>query len=335
MSSEAVVSAHEVSKIYEPHPFWMRVMASSPIKQPVVALDGVSFQVGRGQICAIVGPNGAGKSTLFRVLTGLTTPSSGSATIAGLDVETQSQQVRRVLGVMPPEDRSLFLRQTCRENLMFNGRLRGMNRQVLRQRIDVMLELVGLAAARDRAASALSSGMRTRLMLARALLHQPPVLILDEPTSQLDPVAAYDLVETIRRIAAEEGTTVLLSSHRLEEIEALGENVMLLNKGRLVFRGDMETLRDNWDRPQIHIRFEGKDAAVKAASLLKEAKGVEIIDLDPPLVRARSEAGTAGIFSALDGQISSIRSLQQTRTPLREVLVAILNASEESRGDRS
>ncbi len=124
---EILVSVEDVSKVYIPSPTWLRVLIRSSSKEAVTALDRVNLKVGAGEICAVVGPNGAGKSTLFRILTGLTTPSRGRALVGGLDATRQSSRVRRIVGFMPADDRSLYLRNTCVENLRFHGRLQGMD----------------------------------------------------------------------------------------------------------------------------------------------------------------------------------------------------------------
>lgn len=209
----------------------------------VTALDRVTFSIRQGRVCAVIGPNGAGKSTLFRVLTGLTTPSAGRVSVLGMDPAIKGHQVRRDLGFMPAEERSLFLRHTGRENLLFHGRLQGIGESMLKQRIDEVLQIVGLWEGRDRAGFALSSGMRARLMLARAILHEPRVLILDEPTGAIDPIGAHDFLSLIMKITIEQNTATLISSHRLEEIDALRDNVLLLDRGRLVLWGDLNNVK--------------------------------------------------------------------------------------------
>ena len=147
---EPLVRVVGVCKVYEPSPMWLRFLLRSAITDPVVALDDVNFEVMPGEICAVVGPNGAGKSTLFRVLTGLTTPTKGSATILGIDVVKESTSIRRMIGFMPSDERTLYLRHTCRENLRFHGRLQGMRLRETLARVDETLEQVGLAHAADR-----------------------------------------------------------------------------------------------------------------------------------------------------------------------------------------
>ena len=168
--AEDVIVLSGLTKVYEPTPKWLRVMARSHITEPVRALDGVDLVVRAGEICAIVGPNGAGKTTLFRILVGLTTSTTGSGTVLGLDVDRDSEQVRQVVGWMPAEDRSLLMRATCKENLELHGRLQGMSARSLRNRIAEVLVAVNLVPQRDVMVASLSAGMKARLRLARAML---------------------------------------------------------------------------------------------------------------------------------------------------------------------
>lgn len=318
--SPLVVEVNDVTKVYTPFPWWLRSMVRTQVRSPVVALDGVSFELRAGQICGVIGPNGAGKSTLFRVLTGLTTPTAGSATVMGHDVARRSTLVRRHLGFMPADDRSLMLRQTCWNNLAFHGRLRGLTERALRMRIDEILEIVGLSAARDRVGFALSSGMRARLQLARALLHEPEVLILDEPTASVDPVSSHGILELLRHLAVERGVAVLVSSHRVEEIESLHDNVVLLDRGRLVHWGDLDSLRDVWERPMLEIQFAGTAAARFAESLLARQQGIEIVESRDGWLTIRSQIVTGEVLALLDGQLPRVVAVREKRMPLRELI---------------
>ena len=185
------IALRGLTKVYAPTPRWMRPMARTHIRSQVTALDGVDLTLRAGEICAIVGPNGAGKTTLFRIIVGLTTATSGSGQLLGLDVMRESERIRQVVGWMPTEDRSLLMRATCRENLHLHGRLQGMPRRTLPARIEQALETVGLTNQIDAVVAGLSAGMKARLRLARALLPGPRVLILDEPTGAVDPIAAH------------------------------------------------------------------------------------------------------------------------------------------------
>ena len=321
---DILVSVEDVSKVYIPSPTWLRVLIRSSTKEAVTALDRVDLKVAAGEICAVVGPNGAGKSTLFRILTGLTTPSRGRALVCGLDATRQSSRVRRLVGFMPADDRSLYLRNTCVENLKFHGRLQGMDSGDIDGRIDEVLEMVDLSYARDRVGFALSSGMRARLQLGRALLHRPRVLILDEPTSSVDPVAAYGLVQLIKRVAEEDKVAVLISSHRLEEVEELHDNVAMLNKGRIIYWGDLEVMRSKWEESTVEIEFVTEAMATEASIRLAAMDGVELIELDGTQMTVATVAPTGALLATLDGQVDGIVALRHTKMPLLRLFSKIV-----------
>ncbi len=349
-----LVVVEELTKVYDPSPVWMRFLLRSAISEPVVALERVSLSVPAGGITAIVGPNGAGKSTLFRVLSGLTSPTSGSALIDGVDVANAPRGVRAMIGFVPSGDQTLYLRLTSVDNLAFHGRLQGIARPALPGRIAEVLELVGLSDAADRAGFALSAGMRARLQLARALLGHPRLLILDEPTAAIDPVGAYELLGLIQSVAAERGTSVLLSSHRLEEIEALGNHLVLMDRGRIVYDGGLASLRRHWQRPRVLLRFATPQLAGEAATILA-ALDVEVrpgAPLHDSGVAHRSGGspasgydaaaallvslgpGTAlgGVLAALGDRVAGLVAIEEERASLREVIYGLLRADSEAAG---
>ena len=324
-----LVEVNSVSKVYEPYPLWLRALARSATPSSVTALDDVTFDVAAGQMCVIIGPNGAGKSTLFRILTGLTTPTGGASQIDGRDVTRQSANVRRIVGFMPADDRTLFLRNTCAENLEFHGRLQGIPRKQLAGRIEQVLELVGLADARDRSGHALSSGMKARLQLARALLHEPKVLILDEPTGAVDPIGAFDLLQQIVAITHERGLATLISSHRLEEIEALKDYVILLDGGRVVFSGDLDEVRAIWEVPRFTLTLHDTQVAQRVASRLASSYGGSNVDLDRLEVSVASSVDAGAVMSMLDDDLSALVSFRSDKISLRELLDATLSSHME------
>ncbi len=326
--AESVIDVQGVGKVYAPFPRWLRLLLRSSDKAAVLALDDVSLQVEAGQICAVVGPNGAGKSTLFRVLTGLTTATTGQATILGLDVARQSSAVRRVVGFMPADDRSLFLRHTCLENLIFHGRMQATPGSKLVERANETLEVVGLAHARNRVGFALSAGMRARLQLARAIFHHPSVLILDEPTGTLDPVSSYELVRIIQDLTVERNLAVMLSSHRIEDIEALHDRVLLLNHGKVVYLGNLEKLRAMWEQPRIEVTFEHDENATATALMVREVPGIEVVSVEPPHLVLGTTMGVGELLGHLNGGQGIIKSIQQARMPLRELLAKMLQRQE-------
>jgi ABC-2 type transport system ATP-binding protein len=318
-----LVEVEHLTKIYEPSPKWMSIMLKSAIKEPVKAVADLSLQVWPGQLFAVVGPNGAGKSTLFRVLTGLITPTSGRVSVAGIDVVGDARTARRHIGFMPADDRSLNLRHTCWQNLWFHGRLQGMSGPALRTAIDDALETVGLAHVHDRTGHALSSGMKARLQLARALLHEPSILILDEPTGTVDPIGAYDLLQLVQRLADDRHLAVLLSSHRLEEIDALEDNVIFMNRGEVVHTGSMDSLRAVMEQPILHIRFDGADAALAARDRLSVYRDVEAT-VDGVVLAVAGNPSPGVVLPRLGAQLERIEAVDRSRMPLQELISRLM-----------
>lgn len=324
--SEAVVEAEGLVKVYEPTPKWMRAFVRSPSQIPIVALDRVAFSVDGGQLCAVIGPNGAGKSTLFRILTGLTTPTDGRATLLGMDPVRDAHRIRRHVGFMPAEERTLFLRHTSRENLRFHGRLQGIEDVELKLRIDEVLEIVGLWEARDRAGFALSSGMRARLMLARAILHRPKVLILDEPTGAIDPLAAHDFLQLIIQITVERETATLLSSHRLEEIEALRDNVLLLDRGRVVFWGNLDDVKSVAEHKVYEVLCLDFAAAREVTRILRaRASFATEVSQRDSLVVVPAIGGSLADVGWLADVERFVESISLRTLSLRETISALLD----------
>lgn len=293
----------------------MRVLLKSAIKSPVHALQDVSFELDRSSTCVVIGPNGAGKSTLFRILTGLTTATSGHAWILGRNVD-EGRAIRSMIGYMPADERSLFLRHTCGQNLLFRGQLQSIPRSELKDRIDEVLDQVGILEARDRAATSLSTGMRARLQLAGAILHRPKLLILDEPTSAVDPVGAYELLMLIERLKADEGMSVLLSSHRLEEIDALQDQVVFLDKGRVIHAGNLAELRKFWEVPTYRLEFKPGFDVVGLARRLDCASDVEI-DVTDSTLELSTRRPPGEVLAAMGPALDAVLSLERVAMPLR------------------
>ncbi len=199
----------------------------------VTALAGIDLEVDSGEAVVLVGPNGAGKSTLLRILSTTVLPDGGRATVAGYDVERDPVAVRRSIGLLLPDERAWYWRLTGRANLEFFAALHGLRRRAAVPRVEILLADAGLASAADRPVSGYSSGMRLRLALARALLVEPPVLLLDEPTRSLDPVAARRFRGLVDRIVDEQGSAVLFATHDLHEATAVGTRVVIIDAGRI------------------------------------------------------------------------------------------------------
>lgn len=205
-----------------------------------VAVRDLSFRVNSGELVAFLGPNGAGKTTAMRMLTGFLSPTSGTARVGGLEVSAHRIEAAYHMGYLP-EDGPLYQNMTPEGMLEFFGRIRGMPARKRRERRQRVIEMCGLGEVIGKKISKLSLGYRQRMGLANVLLHEPEVLILDEPTRGLDPNQTEDVRRTLRRIGQER--TILLSTHILQEVEAVASRVLLIAEGRLVFDGDPEELK--------------------------------------------------------------------------------------------
>ena len=238
MVNNSALCVENLEKYFPPAPAGWRALLHPVAKLTVPALRGVSFHVERGEVFALVGANGAGKSTLLRVLTTLLLPTHGRAEVCGLDVARDPAKVRRQLGYHTGADACLYARLSGRENLQLFAQLNNLSRADTSRRIAELTDLLGLDALLDRQVRTLSTGNVHRLGLARAMLHQPSVLLLDEPTRSLDPIAAAEFRRfLLQRIVGEQGATVLFASHTLAEVEQLAARIAVLDRGRMLICG--------------------------------------------------------------------------------------------------
>lgn len=228
------------------------------------ALDGVSFSIRKGEVFGLLGPNGAGKTTTLRILSGMLKPSSGKALIMGNDVVKEPVEVKKVIGVVP-ETSNLYPELTCFENLLFAGRLYGMKSEKTKTKADELLMMFGLGEKRNALFSKLSSGMKRRLTMAASLIHEPPVLFLDEPTTGLDVMSARTLREIIQSLK-QKGTTVLLTTHYIEEADRLCDRIAIIVKGRIIIVDTPEVLR----KSASTINASLEDAFVEITGLKSE-----------------------------------------------------------------
>lgn len=215
------------------------------------AIDKVSFQVCRGEVVAFLGPNGAGKSTTMKLLTGYLAPSAGVAKIAGFDMTSERLAGAARLGYLP-ENGPLYPDMTPRALLNFFADARGLTGSRKRQRIGEVIDLCDLGSVIGKPIGKLSRGYRQRVGMAQVLLHEPDVLILDEPTAGLDPNQIHEVRETIRKLG--QSKTILLSTHILQEVEAMAERILFINEGRLVYDGTIAALRADGRPLEEHFR---------------------------------------------------------------------------------
>jgi ABC-2 type transport system ATP-binding protein len=234
-----------VTKVYSRPTGLQRLLIKSAADVDVYALHGVDLRVQAGEVVGLVGPNGAGKTTLIKIISTLLDATSGTTTVGGYDVSADPVAVRQRIGLVLADDRSLYWRLTGRQNLEFFGVMQGLGWRAASRRAGEMLARVGLAD-RDKLVFGYSSGMRARLSIARAMLGRPPLLVLDEPTRALDPVATAAVGQLLRATAAE-GVAVLLSSHRIDELEAVSDRVVAIVDGAVRFDGTITQLTGEAD----------------------------------------------------------------------------------------
>jgi ABC-type multidrug transport system ATPase subunit len=271
-ASDAVIVATQLEKFYPPARSGLRAFLQ-PFEAPTrPALRSFSLEVKRGEAVALLGANGAGKSTLLRLLATLLLPTHGSASIAGYDIASRPDEVRRCLGYHSGTDQGFYPRLTGRENLLFFGQLNRLSRRQANHRIEELGHRFRLGDALDQQVRTLSSGTTQRLSLARALLHKPAVLLLDEPTRSLDALAAAEFRQfLLREILRETSTTLLFASHTLSEIELLASRVAVLDQGRLAAFDTIAGLRAKTGAAtleQAFFKFTGSESVLAAEAAL-------------------------------------------------------------------
>jgi ABC-2 type transport system ATP-binding protein len=274
----------------------------------VRAVDGVDLEVAEREIYAFLGPNGAGKTTTVRMLTTLLRPTGGEARVAGYDVVRDAADVRRAIGVALQEA-ALDPLMTGRELIQLQATLHGLPRAEGNRSADALLDRVGLEAAADRRVGTYSGGMRRRLDLASALVHEPQVLFLDEPTTGLDPVSRKTIWEEVEKLN-NEGTTVFLTTQYLEEADMLADRVGIIDAGRIVAEGTPESLKAEVGRPHLELRLadgtaeHAREVVARFGKPLPSKDGAVLVELErgaaevAPVVRALDEAGI--LVEALD-----------------------------------
>ena len=244
-------------------PIMIEARGLSKFYGPFVAISDITFSIPKGQIVAFLGPNGAGKSTTMKILTGFLAASEGSASIAGLDIRRDRLKAVEKLGYLP-ENGPLYDDMTPLQLLKFFGEARGLKTGKLRKRIDYVTNLCALQQVLEKPIGKLSRGYRQRVGLGHALLHDPEVLIMDEPTAGLDPNQIRDFRSNISRLG--QSKTVLISTHILQEAEAIAQRVLLVNDGKLIFDGTSADLRQDGSMESAFYRLTGNRTALKAAN---------------------------------------------------------------------
>lgn len=302
---------------------------------PVVAVDNVSFTVEKGEIVGFLGPNGAGKTTTMRILTTFLPATSGVVKVAGYDVLKESIEVRRNIGYLP-ESVPLYPEMRVHEYLHYRSKLKGVDRKERQKRIDFCLDRCRIREVSRRLLGTLSKGYRQRVGLADALVHDPPILILDEPTAGLDPVQIRETLALIKELGQQH--TILLSTHILSEVEAVCERVLIINRGRL---GLTSRLKDLETDP-VHV-LEVRGPVEQVTNLLRTTDGVEQVIAEPLedgvigyQVRTRHQAD---LREALAQRLAkngwALRRLDLRRRRLEDRFLEVLRQDDPLQGRRA
>ena len=300
------IEAHDLVKIYG---------------GKVRALDGLSFTVEAGTVFGLLGPNGAGKSTTIKILNTLSRPDSGSARVAGFDVLKEPQRVRRAIGCVAQKS-GIDLEGTGRENLTLQARIYGLRGHELKDRVDELLKRFRLAEAADSVARTYSGGMQRKLDIAMGLVHRPRVLFLDEPTTGLDPEARAGLWDDISRLANEDGITVLLTTHYLEEADQLARRLAIVDRGKLVVEGTPDQLKGELLGDAIHIEFASAEVESRVLEALDRLGGLSEILVEGHSLHARAAQGATavpGMLAALESNGLRVASVKVARPSLDDV----------------
>lgn len=308
----------------------------NPFSRPrAPVLRDVTFDVQRGELFGVLGLNGAGKTTLLKMLATLLLPDAGSATIGGYDVEMQSAAVRAQLAMVTADERSLNWRLGARENLRLFAGLHRMSAAERRPRVEEVLALVGLDETGDKLVGAFSSGMRQRLLVARALLPRPRVLLLDEPTRSLDPVSAHDFRRLLRETLIDRlGATVLLATHNAEEAFSYCDRVLVLHRGSVAAQGTARELVAVFgdDRYQVSTPTPEHHAFLELARAGKArivATGADAIDDGVTLAIAGDENSAADVLRRLVLAGVSISRFEPVPVALSTLIARIVSAHDE------
>lgn len=292
-----------------------------------LAVDRVTLQVNPGEVLALLGPNGAGKTTTVRMLSSILTPSAGWARVAGYDIVRQAEKVRASIGLLT-EMHGLYGRMPADEYLDFFGQLYKMCLPVRQKRIRQLLDEFGLTANRSQRIGEYSKGMRQKLALARALLHDPPVLLLDEPTSAMDPESARLVRDALHALRSAE-RTIVACTHNLMEAEELADKIAIIRRGRIIALGSPSELKQTMLGPaEYEVRFSTR---LESQTLILTSNGIRITQRGPDWLRFQTptpQQANPQVLRNLLGQNLPVVSLQEVPRSLEDVYIQAVNAPD-------
>ena len=295
---------------------------------PVMAVDRISFEVDRGEVVGFLGLNGAGKTTTMRILTTYLPATSGSARVAGYDVMTESMEVRRNIGYLP-ESVPLYGEMRVDEYLIYRAKLKGVSRKDLQSRLGYCLDRCRIREVRRRLVGTLSKGYRQRVGLADAMIHDPAILIMDEPTAGLDPIQIRQTLALIRELGEEH--TILLSTHILPEVEAVSDRVIIINHGRINYKQSLDELEE---ADMIELEARGDADAIRGAiSGVPGVVDVAVTELEDGLVRCEIQTAEdsdprEAISLALAKVGIGVRQLERIRRRLEDAFFAVIRTQD-------
>jgi ABC-2 type transport system ATP-binding protein len=321
-ASVPAVELEELTKFYPKR--------RGPDGRPIASVDHVSLRIEPGEVYGLLGPNGAGKSTIIRMIATLLQPTSGHVRVCGLDTRTHEREVRALLGVALGGERSLYWKLTARQNLEYFAALHGHSRRKSRARINEVLEQMGLADRADDHIETWSTGMRQRLVMARALLNRPQLLLLDEPSSGLDPRAAQAMHDHILQLKTA-GHTILLTTHDMAEADALSDRLGIIDGGKLVGEGTSAALKRSVGATWVvHVRIAVPTkvdldlliddlAHVAKANVEPEAEGVFALTL----LSQVSDEVVPALFAAAGARGATVLRVENEPVSLKDVFLAL------------
>jgi ABC-2 type transport system ATP-binding protein len=288
-----------------------------------LTIDHLNLSIEEGEIFGLLGPNGAGKSTTIKMLSGLIKIDQGQILVDGIDVKKQPRLVKKSLGLVPQEI-AIYENLTARENVTFFGKLYGLRRDLLVKHVDEALAFVGLSDRQKDRPSTFSGGMKRRLNIACAIVHQPKVLIMDEPTVGIDPQSRNHILECVKQLN-KMGSTIIYTSHYMEEVAAISNRVGIIDKGRLIISGTQESLRKQVaDEEKLVIQVsEIKDSAIEELKQHPSIKIVNIEDLSLEIYLQNSQIFLSDILFILSKHHLKIKSLKQVEPNLETLFLTL------------
>jgi ABC-2 type transport system ATP-binding protein len=319
----AAIETRDLARVFKP-----KRMRGIPDRREQVALDGVSLSVEQGQLFGLLGPNGAGKTTLIKILTTLLLPTSGEARIAGFDVQRQTREIRERISTVSGGETSGYGLLTVREQLWMYARFFGMASRPARERIDQLLEIVGLYDERHRKLANISTGMRQKMNIARGFLPDPTILFLDEPTVGLDVGAARDIRRYIREwVSAKPGRTILLTTHYLHEAEELCDRVAIIHKGKILADDTPDALRKRSAGGSTFVVTTEAHGGVPDLQQLPGVDRAESFARDGHIelrLQLADDRAISGVLAALSDIGHSVLTLEKVQPSLEDVFVDIV-----------